>query len=63
MSFYGSPRHLELTGNLSVVTTLQKQFDDLLFTRAQPNRLFVHRSPLNESFSPTDRAVERYQIP
>jgi hypothetical protein len=46
MSFYGSPRHLKLTGNLRVVTTLQKQFDDLLFTWAQPNRLFLHRFPL-----------------
>jgi hypothetical protein len=46
MRFHGSPRHLELSGNLSVVTTLQKQLDDLLFAWAQPNRLFVHRFPL-----------------
>jgi hypothetical protein len=34
MSFYGSARHLELAGNLGVVTALQKQFDDLLFARS-----------------------------
>jgi hypothetical protein len=33
MSFHGAPRHVELTGNLSVVTPLQKQFDNLLFAR------------------------------
>jgi hypothetical protein len=45
MSFHRSPRHLQLAGNFSVVTTLQKQLDDLLFTWAQPNRLFLHRFP------------------
>ena len=45
MSFHGSPRHLELAGNLSVVTALQKQLDDLLFARSQPNSLFLHRIP------------------
>jgi hypothetical protein len=33
MSLDGAPRHLELSGNLSVVTSLQKQLDNLLFTR------------------------------
>jgi hypothetical protein len=42
MSFYRTPRHFELAGDFGIVTTLQKQFDDLLFTRAQPNRLFFH---------------------
>jgi hypothetical protein len=42
MSFYSSPCHLELTGNLGIVATLQKQFDDLLFAWPQPNRLFHH---------------------
>jgi len=46
MSFYGSPRHLELTGDLGVVTTLQKQFDNLLFAWAQPNSLLLHPIPL-----------------
>jgi hypothetical protein len=45
MSFYGSARHLELTGDFSVVTTLQEQLDDLLFARPQPNGLFFHRCP------------------
>jgi len=34
MSFHGSARHLELAGNLGIVTALQKQFDDLLFARS-----------------------------
>jgi len=42
MSFYGSARHLELTGNFGVVTTLQEQLNDLLFARTQPNGLFFH---------------------
>jgi hypothetical protein len=45
MSFDGSPRHLKLAGDLGVVTTLQKQFDDLLFARAQPNSLLLHPNP------------------
>jgi hypothetical protein len=46
MGFHSSPRHLELSGNLSVITTLQKQFDDLLFARTQPNSLLHHPIPL-----------------
>jgi hypothetical protein len=42
MSLHGSPRHLELHCNFGVVTTLQQQFDDLLFARAQPNSLLLH---------------------
>jgi hypothetical protein len=34
--------HLELRGNFSIVTALQQQLGDLLFPRAQPNRLFLH---------------------
>jgi hypothetical protein len=34
MSFHGSARHFELAGNFSVVTALQKQLDNLLFTRS-----------------------------
>jgi hypothetical protein len=46
VSLYGSARHLELAGDLGVVTTLQKQFDDLLFARSKPNALLVHHFPL-----------------
>jgi hypothetical protein len=31
MSLDGSARHLELSGDLGVVTALQEQFDNLLF--------------------------------
>jgi hypothetical protein len=34
MSFYGSSGHLELFGDFGVVAALQKQFDDLLFSRS-----------------------------
>jgi hypothetical protein len=34
MGLYGSARHLELAGNLGIITALQKQFDDLLFARS-----------------------------
>jgi hypothetical protein len=46
MGFHSSPRHLELSGNLGVITTLQKQFYDLLFARTQPNSLLHHPIPL-----------------
>jgi hypothetical protein len=39
---HGSPRHLELAGNLGVVTTLQQQFNDLLLPRTEPNGLLLH---------------------
>jgi len=42
MSFYGSPRHFELTGNFGVVATLQKQFNNLLFAGTEPNSLLLH---------------------
>jgi len=45
MSFYGPSRHLQLAGDFRIITTLQKQFDNLLFARAKPNSLFVHRFP------------------
>jgi hypothetical protein len=47
MSLYGSPRHIELAGNLGVVTTLQKQLNDLLFARTEPNGLLLHFYPLS----------------
>ncbi len=46
MGLYGSARHLELTGNLGVVTTLEKQFDNLLLPRSKPNGLLRHLYPL-----------------
>jgi len=46
MSLYGSARHLQLAGDLGIVTALQKQFDDLLLARPQPNGLLRHLSPL-----------------
>lgn len=42
MGFHGSPSHIELSGNLGVVATLQEQVDDLLFAGTQPNSLFLH---------------------
>lgn len=46
MGFYRSPRHVELGGNLGIVTTLQKQVNDLLFAWTEPNSLFLHLVPL-----------------
>lgn len=34
MSFDSSAGHLQLTGNLGIVTALQQQLDDLLFARS-----------------------------
>jgi hypothetical protein len=45
MCLYRSTRHLELAGDFGVVAALQKQFDDLLFARSQPNGLLVHHYP------------------
>ena len=42
MSFYGSPRHIELAGYFGVVTSLQQQFNDLLFAWTEPNSLLFH---------------------
>jgi hypothetical protein len=42
MSLYGSPCHVQLAGNLGVITTLQKQLDNLLFARTEPNGLLLH---------------------
>jgi hypothetical protein len=52
MSLYSSPSHLELASDLGVVTTLQKQFNDLLFARTEPNGLLLHPNPpLVEKFA------------
>jgi hypothetical protein len=42
MGLDGSPSHLELSGYLVVVATLQKQLNDLLFSMAQTDGLFAH---------------------
>jgi hypothetical protein len=42
MCFDGSSRHLQLAGDFGIITALQKQFDDLLFTRTEPNGLLLH---------------------
>jgi hypothetical protein len=34
MSLHGSARHFQLAGDLGVITSLQKQLDDLLFARS-----------------------------
>jgi hypothetical protein len=34
MRFHSSARHFELAGDFRIVTALQKQLDDLLFSRA-----------------------------
>jgi hypothetical protein len=46
MSLHGSARHLELAGDLGVVTALQEQFDNLFFPRSEPNGLLRHYYPL-----------------
>jgi hypothetical protein len=42
MSFYGSPRHIELAGDLGVITSLQQQLNDLLFAVTEPNGMLLH---------------------
>ena len=42
MSFHGTPRHVELGGDLGVVASLQQQVYDLLFARTEPNSLLLH---------------------
>ena len=46
MSLHGTPSHVELAGDLGIVASLQKQFDNLLFARPQPNSLVLHQIPL-----------------
>ncbi len=45
MSLYCSPRHLELAGNLGVVTALQEQLYYLLLARTEPDGLLSHSIP------------------
>jgi hypothetical protein len=64
MGFHGSPGHLQLTCNFGIVTTLQKQLDDLLFAWAQPNSLFLHRFPLFFGIEPrTPRKSDALSFP
>jgi hypothetical protein len=37
-----APGHFEFRSDFPVVTALQQQFSDLLFPRAQADRLFLH---------------------
>jgi hypothetical protein len=46
MSLHGPPRHVQLGGDFGIVATLQKQFDNLLFARPEPNSLILHQVPL-----------------
>jgi hypothetical protein len=38
----GALGHVQLTGDFGVVTSLEKQIDDLLFPASQPAELLVH---------------------
>ena len=42
MRFDRASGHIELCGNLGIVTALQQQVGNLLFPRAQANRLLLH---------------------
>ncbi len=46
MSFDGSARHVELTGDFGIVAPLQQQLHNLLFAWPEPNALFHHYYPL-----------------
>jgi hypothetical protein len=62
MSLHGSARHLELRGNLGIITALQKQFDDLLLARSKSNGLLVHYYPLGLD-CPALRPVRSWDVP
>lgn len=44
MCLHGTPRHLELAGDLGVVASLQQQLDNLLFPWTQPNGGLFHQT-------------------
>jgi len=44
VGLHSSTRHFELAGNLGVVASLQKQFDNLLLARTEPDGLLIHPS-------------------
>jgi hypothetical protein len=57
MCLNGPSCHFQLAGDFGVVTTLQKQFYNLLFTRTEPNGLLLHLNPLCENlFALADQA-------
>jgi hypothetical protein len=61
---YRSPRHFELDGYFRIVTALQQQLGDLLFPRAQANRLLLHASFFLRGEIITDAAQGSFpQIP
>jgi hypothetical protein len=59
--FHGSACHIQLARDFGIVTALQKQFDNLLFARAEPNGLFPHHFPLFLA-SPPPRNPERRTV-
>jgi hypothetical protein len=56
MSFHSTPRHLKLRSYFGVVAPLQKQFDDLLFARTEPNSLLLHFILLSREIDSPDWA-------
>ena len=42
MGLDGAFRHVQIAGDFGVVTSLEKQIDNLLFPAPQPAGLFVH---------------------
>jgi len=64
MSLHCSTRHVELARDFRIVTTLQKQFDDLLLAWAKPNGLIFHSGPPSflETPSPVIGAAELSRI-
>lgn len=45
MSLHRAPCHVELGSYFGIITTLQKQVDDLLFARTEPNSVLLHCYP------------------
>jgi hypothetical protein len=69
MGFYDSPCHVALGGDFGIVTILQKQFNNLLFVRTEPNGLLCHsfcfirlsRSDTHLTFSQNSFFIRRDQ--
>jgi hypothetical protein len=45
MSLHGSPRHVQLSGDLRVIATLKQQFSDLPLPRTHSDRFVFHPIP------------------
>lgn len=45
MCLDGTPRHVELLGNLCIVAALKQQLRNLFLPRTQPNRRLPHLQP------------------